>query len=249
MPTAPDSPHTVNALGQPVGLPVPGWTPPPRPSATRLEGRYCTLERLDADRHAESLHRANAAAADASSWTYMTFGPFADSAAHAAWVRDAAAKTDPWFYAIVDERSAAASGVAAFMRITPEAGCIEVGSIHYSPALARTRAATEAMYLMMAHAFALGYRRYEWKCDALNAPSRCAAGRLGFSFEGVFLNATVYKGRSRDTAWYSAIDSEWPCLASAFEAWLAPDNFDATGRQRLALSELTRPLLRNTERE
>jgi len=234
--TAPDSPHAVNELGQPVGLPVGAWTPPPRPSATLLEGRYCRLERLDADRHAAALHAANAAARDDASWTYMNFGPFADAAAHAAWVRDAAARSDPWFYAIVDQRSGAASGVASYMRIAPEAGCIEVGSIHYSPALTRTRAATEAMYLMMAHAFELGYRRYEWKCDALNAPSRRAATRLGFAYEGIFRQALVYKGRNRDTAWFAITDGDWPAIRTGLLAWLDPGNFDAAGQQRKSLS-------------
>ncbi len=236
MPTAPDSPHTLNALGQPVGLPLDGWTPPPRPTAALLQGRYCRLERLDAERHAAALHAANAAAPDEGSWTYMTFGPFPDAAAHERWVREAAAKVDPWFYAIVDERSGAASGVASYMRIAPEAGSIEVGSIHLSPRLARTRAATEAMYLMMTHAFALGYRRYEWKCDALNAPSRRAAERLGFFYEGTFRQATVYKGRNRDTAWYAMTDRDWPEVRVALEAWLAPDNFDIDGTQRTRLN-------------
>jgi RimJ/RimL family protein N-acetyltransferase len=146
-----------------------------------------------------------------------------------------AAKTDPWFYAIVDERSSAASGVASYMRITPEAGCIEVGSIHYAPGLARTRAATEAMYLMMAHAFALGYRRYEWKCDALNAPSRRAATRLGFAYEGTFRQALVYKGRSRDTAWYAITDGDWPAVRDGLVAWLESGNFDSAGMQRKPL--------------
>jgi RimJ/RimL family protein N-acetyltransferase len=236
MRTALDSPHAVNALGQPVGLPVGAWTPPPRPSAALLEGRYCRLERLDADRHAAALHAANACARDDSSWTYMNFGPFANAAAHAAWVRDAAARSDPWFYAIVDERSGAASGVASYMRITPEAGCIEVGSIHYSPVLSRTRAATEAMFLMMAHAFELGYRRYEWKCDALNAPSRGAAARLGFAYEGTFRQALVYKGRNRDTAWFAITDREWPAIRTCLLAWLDPRNFDAAGQQNKSLS-------------
>jgi RimJ/RimL family protein N-acetyltransferase len=236
MPIAPDSPHTFNALGQPVGLPVVGWTPPPRPSAVLLEGRYCRLERLDAARHAPALHAANAADAEGRSWSYMTFGPFADAAAHERWLRDAAAKTDPWFYAVVDETSGAASGIASYMRITPDAGAIEVGSIHLSPCLARTRAATEAMYLMMAHAFELGYRRYEWKCDALNAPSRRAAERLGFSYEGTFRQAMIYKGRNRDTAWYALTDGDWPRIRAALESWLAPANFSAGGVQHTRLN-------------
>lgn len=241
MRAAPDSPHTTNEFGQPVGLPLQAWSPPRRPSATLLEGRYCRLERLDADRHAAALHAANARASDASSWTYMSFGPFADADAHARWVREASGKTDPWFYAIVDECSRAASGVAAFMRIAPEVGSLEVGSIHLSPVLARTRAATEAMYLMMAHAFALGYRRYEWKCDALNAPSRRAADRLGFFYEGTFRQATIQKARNRDTAWFAMTDGDWPRIRIALETWLRPENFDADRRQRSALRVPTTP--------
>jgi RimJ/RimL family protein N-acetyltransferase len=236
MRTAPDSPCTLNPLGQPIGVALPGWAPPPRPHATLIEGRYCRLERLDATRHAVALHAANAASADDRSWTYMNFGPFADAAAHERWVRDSATKIDPWFYAIVDHESGAASGVASYMRITPESGSIEVGSIHYAPRLARTRAATEAMYLMMAHAFDLGYRRYEWKCDALNAPSRRAAARLGFAYEGTFRQATVYKGRNRDTAWYAMTDGDWPTVRTALETWLAPDNFDLDGNQKNPLT-------------
>ncbi len=151
--------------------------------------------------------------------------------------------TDPLFFAIVDERSERPSGVASYLRITPSSGSIEVGHIHLAPRLQRTVAATEAMYLMMTRAFELGYRRYEWKCDALNRASRTAAMRLGFSFEGVFRQATVYKARNRDTAWYAVIDRDWPALRLAFDRWLDPENFDEQGRQRVALSSLTEPLL------
>ena len=146
---------------------------------------------------------------------------------------------DPLFYAIVDLAKGEAVGVASYLRISPSSGSIEVGHINYSPLLQRTPAATEAMYLMMAQAFDLGYRRYEWKCHALNAPSRSAAQRLGFSFEGIFRQAAVVKGRNRDTAWYAAIDEEWPALREAFERWLDPTNFDEKGNQRVRLSDLT----------
>jgi RimJ/RimL family protein N-acetyltransferase len=152
------------------------------------------------------------------------------------------------FLAIVDRAAGRALGVAAYMRIAAASGAIEVGHVHFSPLLQRARGATEAMYLMMQRAFALGYRRYEWKCDALNAPSRAAALRLGFSYEGIFRQATVYKGRNRDTAWFATIDADWPALAPAFEAWLNPANFDEAGRQRSRLSDLTRPLLRSGPR-
>jgi RimJ/RimL family protein N-acetyltransferase len=151
--------------------------------------------------------------------------------------------TDPRFYAIIASPEGKAVGVASYLRITPASGSIEVGHLHYSPRLQRSPAATEAMYLLMERAFELGYRRYEWKCDALNAASRAAAQRLGLSFEGVFRQATVYKGRNRDTAWYAAIDAEWPALREAFLEWLDPGNFDGDGRQRTRLSDRTRPLL------
>ena len=222
-----------------LGLPVPDWTPPRRPDAAVLTGRFVQLERLRAE-HAADLHRAYAKS-DAI-WDYLPYGPF-DAGGQAAWVAAMVSKTDPWFYALRDLRSGVAGGVASFMRIDPAAGSIEVGGINLSPALQRTAAATEAMVLMMDWAFAAGYRRYEWKCNALNLPSRRAAERLGLSFEGVFRQATVVKGRNRDTAWFAAIDSDWPALRVAFDRWLAPDNFDASGAQIRSLSSLTAPVL------
>ena len=225
---------------QPIGEPVPNWQPPARPPREPLAGRCCTLEPLDPARHARDLWEANARDTAHRNWTYLLHGPYATFADYEAWVRQAAASADPLFFAIVDRTSARATGVAAYLRIAPEAGSIEVGHINFSPLLQRTPAATEAMYLMMKQAFELGYRRYEWKCDALNRPSRTAAERLGLTFEGVFRQALVYKGRNRDSAWYAAIDKEWPALQRAFEQWLAPDNFDASGRQRRRLTELRR---------
>ena len=170
-------------------------------------------------------------------WTYMAYGPFAGAEAYLAWAAQSAASQDPLFHAILDRSTGKAVGVAAFLRIEPAVGVIEVGHIAFAPALQRTPAATEAMYLLMRRVFdELGYRRYEWKCDALNAPSRAAAARLGFTFEGVFRQATLYKGRNRDTAWYSIIDREWPRQKAAFEAWLDPANFDEQGRQRTPLA-------------
>ena len=223
----------------PIGAALPGWQAPPAPQHTALNGSYCRLEALHAAQHAAALYAANAPDATGQSWTYMPYGPFAQLADYQRWVEQWASSADPLFYAIFERGSAQAAGVASYLRITPASASIEVGHIHYSPGLARTRAATEAMYLMMQHAFQLGYRRYEWKCDALNAPSRAAAQRLGFSFEGVFRQATVYKQRNRDTAWYAVIDKQWPALQAAFKQWLAPENFDAAGRQRSALSALT----------
>jgi RimJ/RimL family protein N-acetyltransferase len=231
----------VNEYEQAIGDPLPAWTPPPRPPRSPLEGRYCRIEPIGTH-HAADLFRANREAPDGRYWTYLPYGPFETEREYAAWLERSCLGDDPMFHTIVHAATRRAGGVASYLRVNPEAGSIEVGHINYAPALQRTPAATEAMYLMMRRAFELGYRRYEWKCDALNAPSRRAAQRLGLSYEGVFRQATVTKGRNRDTAWYAAIDSEWPALARAFEQWLAPENFDA-GRQRTSLSDLTRPLL------
>jgi RimJ/RimL family protein N-acetyltransferase len=228
-----------NELGQPIGPPVVGWVPPAAPPREAMAGRYCRLEPLDASRHAGDLFRANAEDASGGLFTYMPYGPFATLADYLAWLRPLGERSDPLFFAIIDSDTGRAGGVASYLRADPPNGSIEVGHILYAPALQRTRAATEAMFLMMRRAFELGYRRYEWKCDALNAASRAAAERLGFRFEGVFRQAVVYKGRNRDTAWYSAIDSEWPRLREAYERWLAPANFDAEGRQRVSLASLT----------
>jgi RimJ/RimL family protein N-acetyltransferase len=227
----------VNELGQPIGFPLPGWTARPRPPATPMEDRYCRIERLDPARHAAALHQANLADRNRRNWTYLPYGPFADLEHYRAWAETAAEGEDPLFHAILDARSGRAAGVASYLRIEPAAGVIEVGHINFSPLLQRTAAATEAMFLMMRRVFdELGYRRYEWKCDALNAPSRRAAERLGFRFEGIFRQATIYKERNRDTAWYAIIDRDWPHIREAFERWLAPSNFDGEGRQRQGLA-------------
>lgn len=232
----------LNALGQPVGDPLPDWTPPPSPAANVLIGRYCRLEPLDAARHGAALFAAFAADSTGANWTYLPYGPFADEAAFSAWIAGVAGGSDPLFFAVIDTDGQAV-GIVSYLRITPAHGCIEIGHLHFSEALKHTPAATEALWLLLREAFALGYRRVEWKCNALNAPSRRAAQRLGFSFEGVFRQANVSKGRNRDTAWYGMIDADWPALAAAFDQWLAPDNFDTAGHQRASLSALTRPLL------
>jgi RimJ/RimL family protein N-acetyltransferase len=227
----PDQTPRINHLGQPIGPTVGAWKPPPPPPRTPIEGRYCRLEPLEAH-HARDLWAANAHDTDHRNWTYLPYGPYAAFEEYANWIEHARATSDPLFYAVM---TPSAAGVASYLRIMPDAGSIEVGHINLSPLLQRTRAATEAMYLMMKRAFDLGYRRYEWKCDALNAPSRAAAERLGFTYEGTFRQATVYKGRNRDTAWYSVLDAEWPNRRAACERWLAPENFDAEGKQRAKL--------------
>lgn len=230
---------TTNTLGQPVGQALPAWTSPPRPPREPMHGRTCWLEPLDAAVHAHDLYQANALDKSGAYWTYSLVGPYAGSNDYRAWAETAARSDDPLYFTIFDRSSSKPVGTATFMRIDPNNGVIEVGSIKYSPLLQRKTAATEAMYLMMARAFELGYRRYEWKCDSHNAPSRKAAERLGFQFEGLFRQSNVYKGRTRDTSWFSIIDSEWPTLRTAFETWLAPDNFTTTGEQRQRLSDLT----------
>ncbi len=234
---------SLNDHGQPIGFPLPDWTAPPHPPREPMQGRFCRLEPLDPDRHAAALFAANAADADGRSWTYMAYGPFPTLASYREWMRKSCLGDDPLFFAIIDLADGRPAGVASYLRIAPASGSIEVGHIHYSPRLQRSPAATEAMFLLMQRAFELGYRRYEWKCDALNAPSRAAAQRLGLSFEGLFRQATVYKHRNRDTAWYAAVDTEWPALRETFQTWLTPSNFDANGQQRTRLTDLTHRIL------
>lgn len=228
----------VNDYGQPIGFPVPGWSSRPLPSRISLEGRFCRLEPLDAERHTLDLYEANRAD-DGRGWTYLGYGPFDDVASYRDWVEKSAASGDPLFYTLVEIVSGRALGVAALMRIDPANGVIEVGNIKYAPALQRTPAATEAVFLLMRYVFdELGYRRYEWKCDSLNGPSRDAAVRLGFTYEGTFRQAVIYKGRNRDTTWFAITDDEWPMLKRAYQRWLAPANFDDAGRQRSRLPDL-----------
>lgn len=234
--------HDTNDMGQPIGFALPDWKPPDLPSRKPMKGRFCRVEPLDPDLHASTLFAANALDAEGRMWTYLPYGPFDSLERFRSWTKEMCSLGDPLFYAIIDKTTGKAVGLASYLRIDPRNGSIEVGHILYSPLVQRTIAATEAMYLMMERAFALGYRRYEWKCDALNQPSRNAAQRLGFSFEGIFRQATVVKGRNRDTAWYSVIDPQWPALREAFRRWLDPGNFDEQGKQRLRLSDLTRRL-------
>lgn len=223
--------------GLPIGEPL-EWEPVSPPAGSVLEGRWCRLEPLDPSRHAASLHEANLVD-DGSMWTYMGYGPFGDLGEYTAWCEEMAQPADPLFYATVVDGEAL--GVASYLRITPSVGVIEIGHISWSPALQKTTAATEAVYLMVRHAIEdLGYRRIEWKCDDLNEPSRRAAVRLGFEYEGTFRQATIYKGRNRDTAWYSIIDRDWPTLRSAYDAWLDPNNFDDEGNQRRSLRSLSK---------
>ncbi|BAO92465.1 GCN5-related N-acetyltransferase (plasmid) [Caballeronia cordobensis] len=228
-----------NEYQQAIGEPVAGWTARERPARIGIDGTHCRLEPLDAERHAADLFDAYGKASDGSDWTYLFVGPFTDFDAFRDYLTKAAASADPLHYTVIDTKSGKAVGTLALMRIEPAHGVIEVGSVTFSPLLKQTRISTEAQYLLMRYAFdQLGYRRYEWKCDSLNAPSRKTALRLGFEFEGIFRQAIVYKGRNRDTAWYAIIDKDWPRIRSAFERWLADDNFDANGKQRASLAAL-----------
>ena len=221
--------------GRPVGLPVNAF-PAARPGVARLEGRFGRIEKLDAG-HAADLW-AGVRGQDAL-WSYMPYGPFTDERAFNAWIAERAALEDPFAYAIVDGESGRALGIFTLMEIRPAMRVIEVGHVLYTPALQRTPLATEAQYTLARYAFeTLGYRRYEWKCNALNAPSRSAAERYGFSYEGLFRQHVIVKGRNRDTAWYAMLDQDWPKIRTGFERWLEPGNFDADGNQKRSLQAL-----------
>lgn len=204
-----------------------------------MVGRYCRLEPVDARRHERDLYAAYMEAPDGRDWTYLFVDrPVRQEDFHS-YLLDLEGSKDPLHFTILESRTGRALGTAALLRIDPAHGSIEVGAIVFSSPLKRTAAATESMYLLMRRAFdELGYRRYEWKCDSLNAPSRAAAERYGFRFEGIFRNAVVYKGRNRETAWYAITDEDWPLLREAFEAWLDPSNFDERGRQKRRLQDL-----------
>jgi len=224
-----------NSLGQAIGSPLTDWQACERPPKTAMLGNYCRVETLNIEKHVEDLYQAFAKDQDHSNWTYLPYGPFNGDEgfdAFKAWMNSTCSGQDPLFHTVIDLKTNKAVGIASLMRIEPQIGVIEVGHIHFSPLMQRTPISTEALYLLMKRVFdELGYRRYEWKCDSLNAPSCNAAKRLGFTPEGIFRQATMYKGRNRDTAWFSIIDSEWPALKAMFEAWLVPENFTNVGEQ------------------
>jgi RimJ/RimL family protein N-acetyltransferase len=232
-------PHPATSdVAPPIGPRVNG-PPARRPGRTTLQGRVATLAPLDPRAHGDALYEGIAGEAGDRLWQYLFDGPFADRAAFDAHLQRVAASEDPLFFAILDKASGSAVGYASYLRIEPVHRVIEVGNILYTPRLQQTTLATEAMYLMARHVFEdLGYRRYEWKCNALNAPSRRAASRFGFTFEGIFRQHMIVKGRNRDTAWFSMLDSEWPVRKTNFERWLDPSNFGKDGRQKVGLSQL-----------
>ncbi|MBC6501920.1 GNAT family N-acetyltransferase [Citrobacter freundii] len=228
-----------NQFHQPIGMSLSDWRGAPFPEAQQITGRYCQLERINAARHAKGLYEAYCEASDFRDWTYLPVGPFETFDAFFVYLKKIEEQTDPMHFAVIDLASMKPVGTVALMRIDPSNGVIEVGHISYSPLMKRTRASTEVMSLVLKYVFEdLGYRRFEWKCDALNAPSREAAERFGFSFEGIFRQAIVTRGRNRDTAWYSIIDGEYPTLRPAYDMWLDEGNFDNQGRQIKRLAEL-----------
>lgn len=231
----------MNEFGQRVGDELAGWEPPPFPPSKPLLGRTVKLEALDWSSHGQGLFHAFADAPDGF-WTYMPFGPFEDPTDLRTAVESIVGYPDWLPYGVVVDGQPL--GFASYLRINPAEGVIEIGSLAFSSSLQRTTAATEGLYLMIRNAFELGYRRCEWKCDDLNEPSIAAGRRLGFRYEGTFRNATHYKGRSRDTAWFSIVDTEWPLLDSAYRNWLSPENFDELGIQLTSLSKLTAGLAR-----
>lgn len=228
-----------NNLGQAIGAVADGWSVRSRPPRLPIDGRFCRIEPLNVAEHGSSLYKSLSRDTSGANWTYLGYEPFADEKACLKWLEESCLHNDPLFYTILETSSGKSVGLASLMRIDVLNGVIEVGNIHYSPLLQRRPAATEAMFLLMRRVFdELGYRRYEWKCDSLNGPSRNAAVRLGFRYEGLFRQAVVYKGRNRDTAWFSIIDREWPSIRAAYEEWLDPSNFDAQQQQRTPLGKL-----------
>lgn len=228
---------TKNQFGQRIGLPVSAWEAADVPRRSPIDGRLVRLEPLNPASHASGLFSSISLPEDEISWTYMHYGPFSSPTEFQIWLTGFCTRADPFFFAIIDKVSEVPKGFASYQRIVPEHGTIEVGHVYFSASLRRSAAATEAMYLMMCEAFSMGYRRYEWKCDALNVPSHEAARRFGFTYEGTFRQGNVYKGRNRDISWYSILDSEWTWLERAYREWLAPSNFKAGGEQRTSLSE------------
>jgi len=222
---------------QPIGEQVQQWAGASIPVRQAISGVYCSMVPLDIQQHAKDLYEVFSEDSEGENWTYLPAQPPQDLAEFTAWLEATCCKNDPLFFVVKDNKDARAIGMASLMRVDPKNGVIEVGHIHFSQRLKQTPQASEAMYLLMRAVFAWGYRRYEWKCDSLNQPSRRAAARFGFRFEGVFRQAVVYKGRNRDTAWFSILDSEWPRQKQAFEHWLAKENFDDNAQQLLSLQQ------------
>ena len=232
------------ASGLPIGPRV-SSTPAAQPARVVLDGRFCRLEPLDPARHGEDLYRASTPPDAAARFLYLFEEPPVSRTDFQTWLETVAQSPDPLFFAVVDKRTGKVEGRQTLMRIDPKNRAIEIGSIYWGPAMARTSVSTEANYLFAKYVFdTLGYRRFEWKCNALNAPSRATAERLGFTYEGHFRRAVIIKGRTRDTSWFAMTSDDWPRLKAAYETWLSPDNFDPAGHQKMSLSVLTKAALR-----
>jgi RimJ/RimL family protein N-acetyltransferase len=232
--------HFKNEFDQLIGFPIENWHSREKPSQQIMMGKYCRLELLDIEKHTEQLFYALSLENDGSSWTYLPYGPFETCQDFCTWLEMTSTLDDTVLYTICDNKTGSPIGIAGYLRINPEQGSIEVGHLHFSKLLQKTPAATEAMYLMMQYAFEeLHYRRYEWKCDSFNQPSRNAAERFGFKFEGIFRQSNVFKNRNRDTVWFSIIDSEWLDIKSRFCKWLSPENFDSRGNQIASLRNIS----------
>jgi RimJ/RimL family protein N-acetyltransferase len=237
--------ETDAATGLPIGPRVADVTPAARPERVVLDGRFCRLEPLDPSRHGDDLFRASTPPDAAARFIYLFEEPPASRAAFQAWLETVAAITDRLFFAVIDKRTGRCEGRQALLRIDPTHRVVETGSIYWGPTIARSAVTTDANFLFAHYVFdTLGYRRLEWKCNALNAPSRVAAERFGFTYEGHFRRSVIIKGRTRDTSWYSMTAEEWPKLRAAYDRWLAPDNFDARGQQKTSLRDLTRVALK-----
>lgn len=231
--------NEINEFGQPVGFVVENWQPVEMPAKIALQGEHCVLEPLDIEKHSAKLFDILLIDNQGELWTYLPYGPFKQLNEFQHWIKTTSAEKDILLYAVIDIKTQLPIGITGYLRINPTHGVIEVGHLHYSSLLKKTPIATEAMYLMMRYAFnTLGYRRYEWKCHSLNTPSRNAALRLGFQFEGIFRQCNVFKNRNRDTAWFSILNTEWPTLEQKFQRWLSPSNFDQDGKQKLSLKDI-----------
>lgn len=231
--------NSKNQFNQTIGYPVKNWRHKAKPSKSKMIGAYCQLELLDVTKHAKRLFHSLSIENDGSSWTYLPYGPFSNYEDFILWLEKTMKLSDTILYTILDKHDLPI-GIAGYLRVNPEHGVIEIGHLHFSKLLQKSTAATESIFLMMSYVFdELKYRRYEWKCDSLNQPSRNAAERFGFKFEGIFRQCNVFKERNRDTAWFSILDSEWPTIKSKFTTWLHPNNFDEKGNQKLSLNEVT----------
>ncbi len=217
---------------QALGFSMENWSSRIQPNKALIKGDYCILQRLNQKLHSKELYTAFQQDSSEQIWTYLPYGPFKNFEEFDLWVKEKEQSNDPLFYTILNTESNKAIGYISFMRIQPAHGVLEIGHVVFSPELQKTTAATEVIYVLLNYAFTeLGYRRVEWKCDALNEKSGKAALRFGFTFEGIFRQALVYKNRNRDTAWYSIIDAEWPSIKAAYQNWLSPNNFDQNGKQ------------------